>query len=559
MATVTGMTAAEVDALIADGVVNGQIDPDTAQLLLTQRNGTVIDAGNATGPQGPPGPQGPQGIQGLTGATGATGPQGPTGATGPQGIKGDTGATGATGPQGAQGPAGPQGPTGDIVNRWRGTWSGTPSPQYTVGDLVAYQGTTYRNKTGTNYSNVTPLTDTTNWEVFAKKGDTGATGATGPTGPAGPQGPQGVKGDTGATGATGPQGPQGLKGDTGATGPQGPQGLKGDTGATGPQGPQGLKGDTGATGPQGPQGLTGATGPQGPTGDIVNRWKAAWSSTATYTTGDLVSYSGTTYRNKTGTNTTTAPATDTTNWEVFAQKGATGATGPAGPTGPQGPQGLQGDPGATGPAGPQGPQGVKGDTGATGPQGPSGAITGEIKMWPTSTNPSGYALCDGTALSRTTFSALFAVIGTTYGAGDGSTTFNLPDFRHKFPMGADALTHPLASSGGAEQVTLQTANMAPHQHTGASHNHGGMVTGDASHQHSLTFSSAVGGTGQNVAQGTTTTSRTSNAAVTSSGDHSHTIPPMEAGTMTGTGAADCQQSPVNVLNPFLSINFIIKT
>lgn len=60
---------------------------------------------------------------------------------------------------------------------------------------------------------------------------------------------------------------------------------------------------------------------------------------------------------------------------------------------------------------------------------------GSILPYGGSTPPSGYLLCDGTAVSRTTYSELFAVIGTSFGAGDGSTTFNLPDMRGKFAEG----------------------------------------------------------------------------------------------------------------------------
>lgn len=52
--------------------------------------------------------------------------------------------------------------------------------------------------------------------------------------------------------------------------------------------------------------------------------------------------------------------------------------------------------------------------------------------------PSGFLLCDGTAVSRTTYADLFAVIGTSFGVGDGSTTFNVPDFRQRYPMGKAA-------------------------------------------------------------------------------------------------------------------------
>ena len=58
-----------------------------------------------------------------------------------------------------------------------------------------------------------------------------------------------------------------------------------------------------------------------------------------------------------------------------------------------------------------------------------GALTGEIRIWTIAIAPAGWLVADGSALSRTTYSTLFGVIGTTYGAGDGTTTFNLPDLR----------------------------------------------------------------------------------------------------------------------------------
>jgi microcystin-dependent protein len=64
--------------------------------------------------------------------------------------------------------------------------------------------------------------------------------------------------------------------------------------------------------------------------------------------------------------------------------------------------------------------------------------TGSISGYAAATAPDGWLLCDGTAVSRSTFAALFAVIGTTYGVGDGSTTFNLPDLRQRFPLGKAA-------------------------------------------------------------------------------------------------------------------------
>jgi microcystin-dependent protein len=64
--------------------------------------------------------------------------------------------------------------------------------------------------------------------------------------------------------------------------------------------------------------------------------------------------------------------------------------------------------------------------------------TGLIAPYGAAAAPTGWLLCDGAAVSRTTFAALFAVIGTTYGVGDGSTTFNVPDLRQRFPLGKAA-------------------------------------------------------------------------------------------------------------------------
>ena len=70
-------------------------------------------------------------------------------------------------------------------------------------------------------------------------------------------------------------------------------------------------------------------------------------------------------------------------------------------------------------------------------------LTGEIKMYGGASAPTGWLLCDGSAVSRTTYAPLFAVIGTTYGIGDNSTTFNLPDGRGKVPVGAGQATPPI--------------------------------------------------------------------------------------------------------------------
>jgi microcystin-dependent protein len=108
--------------------------------------------------------------------------------------------------------------------------------------------------------------------------------------------------------------------------------------------------------------------------------------------------------------------------------------------------------------------GPTGATGATGPTGPLGiAPTGTIVMYSAGTAPSGWLFCDGTAVSRTTFASLFTLIGTTYGAGNGTTTFNLPNMQTKFPrqdtahlgQTGGATTHGHTVQGGATPVTAQ--------------------------------------------------------------------------------------------------------
>jgi microcystin-dependent protein len=69
-----------------------------------------------------------------------------------------------------------------------------------------------------------------------------------------------------------------------------------------------------------------------------------------------------------------------------------------------------------------------------------GTLTGVIQMWPTAAAPVGFLLCNGAAVSRTAYAALFGVVGSTFGSGDGSTTFNLPDYVNRMPFGANATT-----------------------------------------------------------------------------------------------------------------------
>ena len=108
----------------------------------------------------------------------------------------------------------------------------------------------------------------------------------------------------------------------------------------------------------------------------------------------------------------------------------------------------------------------------------AGIPTGTVTAFAGSTAPTGYALCDRSAVNRTTQAALFAVIGTTYGSGDGSTTFNLPDLRGRVVAGlgesllgatADSLGDDNGLIADTKEHTLTEAEMPSHSHTYVKH------------------------------------------------------------------------------------------
>ena len=128
---------------------------------------------------------------------------------------------------------------------------------------------------------------------------------------------------------------------------------------------------------------------------------------------------------------------------------------------------------------------------------------GTVVSWAGSATmlPSGYLLCDGSAISRTAYSDLFAVIGTTHGSGDGSTTFNLPNLVERFVLGADGSNPTVASTGGTSDAILVS-----HSHTINNHTHSfsgsgsdtvnisvSGTTGDQSANHTHTFSTDTQG------------------------------------------------------------------
>ncbi|CAF4436882.1 unnamed protein product, partial [Rotaria sp. Silwood2] len=104
--------------------------------------------------------------------------------------------------------------------------------------------------------------------------------------------------------------------------------------------------------------------------------------------------------------------------------------------------------------------------------------------------PSRWLWCNGSAISRTTYSDLYAAIGDSFGAGDGSDTFNLPNLVDKFPLGQSSMLGSSFSIGGTNTITLMTNQLPKHTHGSGSitvssagvhshtikdpgHNHGG--------------------------------------------------------------------------------------
>jgi microcystin-dependent protein len=117
---------------------------------------------------------------------------------------------------------------------------------------------------------------------------------------------------------------------------------------------------------------------------------------------------------------------------------------------------------------------------------------GTVIWWAGSTSaPSGYLKCNGAAVSRTTYADLFSAIGTTWGSGDGSTTFNVPDLRGEFVRGYD---DGRGVDSGRAFASSQGQSLATHNHSASSgndsHDHGGATgTQSANHTHSGTTSS----------------------------------------------------------------------
>lgn len=224
---------------------------------------------------------------------------------------------------------------------------------------------------------------------------------------------------------------------------------------------------------------------------------------------------------------------------------------------------------------------------------PSGSLT----MYAGSVVPVGWLPCDGREVNRITYAGLFSAIGTTYGSGNGSSTFNLPNFNGRFPMGqglspVSGVNRGLAASGGIETKVLSVNEMPSHNHGGATanaainhyhtgttnaagtHNHSGSTTVNGNHAHLVDQASFFYSTFPAGGAGAYTGDTAKNDSTLGAGDHSHTLSINNAGnhahdfqTSYIAGGVNAHAhaissqgsgSAFSVLNPFLCVNFMIK-
>ena len=173
-----------------------------------------------------------------------------------------------------------------------------------------------------------------------------------------------------------------------------------------------------------------------------------------------------------------------------------------------------------------------------------GIPTATIVPWSSASVPSGFLECDGSAVSRTTYATLFGIVGTTYGVGDGSTTFNVPDLADNVPVGKSN-NKALASTGGANTVAA-TGNVG-----GSTANATLSEAQLASHAHSINYGGTPG------------------AYSTALVQRGRAVPPFASGVgMNNTGSssghshnmsATFSGDSTSVIQPYLTLIYIIKT
>ena len=181
---------------------------------------------------------------------------------------------------------------------------------------------------------------------------------------------------------------------------------------------------------------------------------------------------------------------------------------------------------------------------------------GVIHAYGGASAPSGYLLCNGASVSRTTYAALFSAIGTNYGVGDGSTTFNVPNLQGRVPVGlsADAEFNLLGETGGAKTHTLASNEIPAHVHLVDPPSSTTATNGNHTHSYNDRYRGTTisdDASDRNVANDVLNdVARTTG----SGGVHTHSldIEAFSSGS-SGGGAAH------NNLQPYLVVNYIIKT
>ena len=208
---------------------------------------------------------------------------------------------------------------------------------------------------------------------------------------------------------------------------------------------------------------------------------------------------------------------------------------------------------------------------------PSVIPCGIIQMFAGATAPNGWLVCNGSTVSRSAYSDLFKVIGTTYGAGNSNDTFTLPDMRGRTPIGvgtgAGLTARTLAATTGAETVTLSASNIptittgtqsANHTHTGTSgtesadHTHVPTCDGTALGRATHGFSALGGGySGILIIRGNDSGSQTTTGGRSAAHTHATTTGNESANhSHTYTNASP---TAISAMQPAIAINFIIKT
>jgi len=560
--------------------------------------GPIGPAGPA-GPAGPEGPEGPQGPQGPTGATGAAGTSATvgvgtttTGAAGTNASVTNSGTTSAavfnfTIPRGDTGNTGPAG----LV--WRNAWAAGTA--YAVNDAVTYNGSSYRRKVAGTTATA-PNADATNWELLASKGDTGATGATGSAGAAGVAAwnPP-VAWSPASTYTAGP--PASVITYNGETYVVLSPTSAGESPDTAPakflklaaRGDE-LRKDMGFH--------------QNPSFEIANEfgsaagWSNYWGNAGTVTLDSTEKHDGNRsakivlspdqYQNY-GTNEWRVSAGQFVTFSAWMKASAGGAVNadialftnddanapdyfaagltmqyagamplsttwqkytvsyfvPAGHTRARVYIQLTLVNSAVGAT-------IYIDETSSTMSSPTVPVPadeslplGAIQPYAGATAPAGWLLCDGAAVSRDTYAALFGVMGTAYGVGNGTTTFNVPDLRGRVPVGFDSTQtefNARGKTGGAKTHTL-TASEQADMWVGASTN-GGAAPSSVNSKNIN-----PGGIGLLGESGTDANASVNRFKIGDSGGPSTTFSSLYA---------DGGGGPHNNLQPYLTVNYIVK-